>query len=482
METISTVEHVGTEPSAELGREVTRTEVGRAATAYLLVSASFLAGGSLLWLASLAAVPFPGLVLIPHGHLRAMALIALMLGWLVPGLAGGVYYLLPRLTGAPLPHERLALTALPVQVGLIVVGMVAVGLGFGDGREPFALPLALDLPMLGILAIPALVTYSSLRGRREESLFPSLWFALGATAWLPGLYLVSILPGSNVLATSLADLAFSAGFLHVWGLGLATGLVYYAVVKTADEPLANRQLAKVGFWSLFFGAVWSGPAQMVAGPFPEWLQVVAAVLGLALPVGAVANATNLAQTVGPRWRSLREEPVLSAAIWGSILAAVATLLHAIAGFRSAAAVVALTAFADGIDYLLLLGAISLLYASFAWHALPNLVGRSLDVRRAAIVVRRLTTYAITTSVFLMLSGLAAGYGWAGGAFTGSYVPVGDGWDQAMGISNLIYGLALIFGIGGLFGHMGLALSLYRALTSGRAMAQEVLVVTEGTDE
>jgi cbb3-type cytochrome oxidase subunit 1 len=446
------------------------------------VSAAFLAGGSLLWLGSLAAVAFPRLLLIPHGHLRAMAAIALWLGWLVPGLAGGIYYLLPRLTGAPLPRERLALAALPALVVLAVAGMVVVGLGWGDGREPLGLPYWLDLPVLAVLLVPAVITLTSLSGRREESLFPSLWFAFGATVWLPGLYLAASVPGLNPLAATLADLTLRSGFLHVWGLGLATGLAYYALVKASDQPLANRQLARVGFWSLLFGAVWSGPAQMVAGPQPEWLQAVAGVLGLALPVAALANATNFAQTIGPRWRTLGNEPVLAAAWWGVLLAVVATLATALAGFRSAAVVVSLTAFTDGVVYLLMLGAIPLLFASFTWHALPNLVGRAVDTRPAARVTRRLAVYPSLTAMLLIFSGLAAGYGFAGGAFTGSYVAVGEGWGQAMGLADLLFGLALIAGIGAFFGQAGLALSLYRALTSGRATMQEVLVTKVVADE
>ncbi|HUO45989.1 MAG TPA: cbb3-type cytochrome c oxidase subunit I [Acidimicrobiia bacterium] len=455
---------------------------GSAATGHLLASAAFLASGGILWLLALASVRFPGLVPMVHGHLRAMALTGLLLGWLVLGLSGGIYYVLPRLTGSPLQAEGLALLALPTHIVVVSLGMVAVGLGFGDGREPFALPLILDVLVLGLLTVPALVTLATIRHRHEESLYPTMWFILAAVIWLPILYLAGNLPGLNSLAAALSDLVFSAGFLAVWGLGLATGLAYYAVPKTSDQPLANRQLAKVGFWSIIFGAVWAGPVQLVAGPLPEWSQGVAAVLGLALPIGAVANATNFSLTVGPGWRRLRQEPVLAAALAGSFLAVLATSLTAIAGFRSTAVVVALTAFWDGMLYLLVLGAIGLLFGAFAWHALPNLVGRSVDQGRASTVVRRTVVYVTITSLLLVSAGLAAGYSWAGGAFTGSFAPVGDGWSQAMGLSNLLYGLAVLFGLGALLSQLGLALSLYRALTSGRATVQEVLIESGGDDE
>jgi hypothetical protein len=61
-----------------------------AATRHLFTSTAFLGVGAVLWLASMAAMRFPALFPISAGRLRPMAMIALMLGWLVLGLAGGV--------------------------------------------------------------------------------------------------------------------------------------------------------------------------------------------------------------------------------------------------------------------------------------------------------------------------------------------------------------------------------------------------------
>jgi cytochrome c oxidase cbb3-type subunit 1 len=445
------------------------------AVGYLFGSAAFLGIGSLVWLAAMTSVRFPNLLPFSHGHLRPIALTLLGLGWIVLGLSGGVYHVLPRLTGTPLAAGRLAQLALPGTVIVTVLGAVIVAMGWGDGREPFALPQWLDVLVVALFAVPALVTLGTLQKRHERSLYPTIWFVVAAVVWLPVLYVTASLPGFNRLASTLSDLAFTSGFLHVWGLGLATGLAYYVVPKAAEQPLASRQLAKVGFWSLVFGAIWSGAVQMVAGPLPEWLQSVAAVLGLALPVAAVANATNIAMTIGPRWRRIAQEPVLAAAAAGATFAALASILGSIAGFRSAAVIVTLTAFWDGVFYMTTFGGIALLFAAFAWHVLPNMVGRKVDARRAMTLVRRTAFFVSLTSLFLLMAGIAAGYGWVGGAFTGTYTAVGEGWTQASGLSGVLYGLAILFGVGALIAQVGVALSIYRILTSGRATVQEVLV-------
>ena len=450
-----------------------------AATRHLFTATAFLGIGAVLWLASMAATRFPGLFPLSAGRLRPMAAIALLLGWLVVGLSGGIYYVLPRLTGAPLRMEGLANLGLAASTATFAVAVVLVGLGFGDGREPFAIPWWWDVPVMGVLTVPAVVVMRSFGERRESTVYPSLWFAIAGVTWLPVLYLAGNLPGLSSLAIALGDAAFMAGFLHVWALGVAIGLAYYVVPKASGQPLANRQLARVGFWSLLFGAVWMGPVQLVAGPAPEWLQGVASVLGLAIPVASIANAVNLALTVGPEWKNLGRRPLLASAIAGSGMAAVAGIVTGIAGFRSSAVLLAFTPFWDGVTYLLVFGAVILLFASFTWLAIPTLVGRMIDSQaRASKLVRRTVLGAGGTFLFLVLAGMATGYGWAGAAYSGLVENIGDGWQQTSGLPSVLFGIALVFATLGLMSQLGLCLSIYRSLTSGRATIQEVLISQE----
>ncbi|MGH8928053.1 MAG: cbb3-type cytochrome c oxidase subunit I [Acidimicrobiia bacterium] len=450
-----------------------------AATRHVFTSTAFLAVGAVLWLASLVAMRFPNLFPISAGRLRPMAMIALLLGWLVLGLSAGIYYLLPRLTGSPLRAEGLANLSLVAAVGAFLAGMVLVGLGLGDGREPFAIPWWWDIPVLAVLCVPLLVTWRSLRHRRENTIYPSIWFAVAGVTWLPGLYIVGNLPRLRSLGMTLGDMVFGAGFLHVWAVGICTGLAYYVVPKVSGMPLASRQLARVGFWSLLFGAVWMGPAQLVGGPAPEWLPGIASVLGLALPVAMIANATNIALTIGPEWKNIGRKPVMAAAVGGAVLAALVGILSALASFRSASLLVAFTMFWEGIIHLMVFGAVILLFAAFAWQAIPNLVGRSVDSEaRASALVRRIPLMAGGTTLFLALAGLASGYGWAGAAYSGLVDNIGEGWKQTAGLPGVFTGLALLIGLFGLMAQLGLCLSIYRSLTSGRATEQEVLVFGE----
>jgi cytochrome c oxidase cbb3-type subunit 1 len=445
-----------------------------AASRYLFAATAFLGLGAILWLAALASMRFPGLLPLTFGHFRAMAFIVLLLGWLVLGFSAAIFYLLPRLTAGPLQLEKQLNLALPVAVAVVLVGVAVVGLGFGNGGEPFALPWWWDLPVLAVTALPLGPTLLTIRGRTEGIVYPSLWYAIAAVVWLPAIYLIGNLPQISSLAHALADVFFTAGFINVWAVGLAMGTAYYVVPKTSGQPLASRQLAKVGFWSLLFGAIWIGPAQLAAGPQPEWLQAIAAVLGLALPLSAVANATNLALTVKARWPA--GEPIVLAALIGSGVVALASLLAGLASFRSAAVLVGFTTFWEGV-YVLFLSGIALLFAAFAWQAIPNLVGRALASTERALGVVRLTAISGTaTGILLVLAGLISGLSWSGAGFVGAFDNVGAGWLESSGLPGIFTGLSVLAGVFLAWSLLGLAVSIYRSLTSGRATVQEVLVI------
>jgi cbb3-type cytochrome oxidase subunit 1 len=217
-----------------------------------------------------------------------------------------------------------------------------------------------------------------------------------------------------------------------------------------------------------------GPAQLAAGPQPEWLQAIAAVLGLALPLSAVANATNLALTVKARWPA--GEPIVLAALTGSGVVALASLLAGLGSFRSAAVLVGFTTFWEGV-YVLFLTGIALLFAAFAWQAIPNLVGRALaSIERAVGVVRLTAISGIATGVLLVLAGLITGLSWSGAGFAGAFDNTGAGWLESSGLPGIFTGLSVLAGAFLAWSLIGLAVSIYRSLTSGRATVQEVLVI------
>ena len=443
--------------------------------------------GGALQLASLLALRFPGLVPVSFGRLEPMTNLTLMIGFGAISLVGGAYYVLPRLTGTRLWSPKAAAFSLQVTVALVLLGLVSIGLGFGDGSQPLGLPWWVDLPLMLFLYVPAVVALGTIRRRQEQRSFVTLWFVVAGLLWLPLLYdthLVAELPGASSVVAAFSEALFSAGYSTMFLITVGSGLLYYTVVKELDVPLASRQLAMVGFWSLGFAAGWWGAAQLIFGPGPDWVAGVAAALGLALPIGAVANATNVSLTLDGSWHDLREHPGVQVGVTGLYLTAGVSVLVALAGFRSVASVVSGTAFWEAIEYVMLNGIGVLLVAGVVFAALPRMVGRSLETPARAIRVQR---YVLGGSVGLLISmgaaGILAGYSWVGGSNTASYIDAGDGWAAGLGNTNAtLMLLALLFGAVVFVGQLGYVGVVFGTVSRGKAIPQEVLVDKGGDDE
>ncbi len=459
-----------------------RTQPDSAAVAHIVMGAAFGAIGGIAAAAALLSLAFPSFIPLGYGILRPIAMLALVVGFATVSLSGGAYYVLPRLTGARLWNERLAWAGLVLTVGVAAAGIVAIGAGLGDGGEPFALPWWLDVPLLAGLAVPPLVAFQTLRRRTEHLTYVTIPYVVTGLVGLPLVYAVGNLPGTAAVTATLGDLFATSAYLILLTL-IALGLIHYAAVKHTGRALAGRQLAQVAYWSLLFGAGWFGVAQLTSGPTPDWLGVIAAVLGLGFPVGLAAATATLTTTLEGSWQDDEGvEPVVMTALAGALFGLVVAVLAAMAGFRATATLVAFTPFWEGIVFGLVLGTIPLLVGAWVFHALPRMTGRMLFSRRLARrTVRLIVVGAGATVLLLVAAGVVTGYTWAGGAFTGAFSAVGEGWGEAAGPGDLFLGLAGLAGLVAALGILSLVSLITRTITRGRVTAQEVLV-TVGAEQ
>ncbi len=454
----------------------------RVVTAHFLVGALFLALAGLLELLTLFTLRFGDLTPISYGRLESMANVAMMLGFLVISLCGGIYYVLPRLTGARLWRRQLATGGLLLIAGLVLLDLLAVVFGFGGGRQPFGLPWWLHVPMLVALCVPFVITWMTIRNRDEERTFVTLWFVIGGVTWLPLLYLAYFagdLPFVSSLGSTYSDLFFSAGFFTLWVLAVGTGLFYYTLVKELDIPLASRQMAFVGFWSLGFAAVWWGTAQLVFGPGPGWLDGVAASLGLALPIAAVANAANASITLQGHWEDIDDKPGVLSGMIGLYLAVAVALLASFASFPSIGSVTALTTFWDAIEYAGLYGVGALLTAGVVFEALPRVAGRGARSLNRHRSFNRLTVIGVGgVLITLLAAGMVNGYAWIAGSNSAAYLNSGEGWAAGSGAAEVLLLAAFGFGIVAFLGQLAYSAAVVGTVFSGKAVPQEILVYGE----
>ena len=451
----------------------------RVVSAHFLVGAVFLTVAGALELLALFSLRFGGLSPVGFGRMESLANITIMLGFLVPSLTGGIYYVLPRLTGTRLWRKELAFIGLLATSALVLVDVLAVVFGLGGGRQPFGLPWWLHIPMLAVLTIPFAVTVMTIRRREETRSFVTLWFVIGGVTWLPLLYLAYFagdLPFVSSLGEAYSDLFFSAGFVTLWVFVVGGGLFYYTVVKELEIPLASRQLAAVGFWSLGFAGAWWGTAQLVFGPGPGWIDGVAAALGLAFPIGALANASNVSLTLQGHWERLSDKPGVVSGVIGLYLGVAVAILASFASFPSVGSVTALTAYWEAIEYGALFGVGLLLVAGITFEAMPRVTGRDLSSLDRPRSFNRWTIIgAGGVTISLVAAGLVSGFSWVAGSNSAAYIDAGEGWAAGAGASDVLLLIAFGFGVIAFLGQLAYAATVIGTFTTGRAVPQEILV-------
>lgn len=458
----------------------------RLAVSHFLIGAGFLVVGGLAQALALFTLRFDDLFPVSYGRLESIANLTLIIGFAVISLLGGVYYVLPRLTGTHLWGADLARLTLLAVAALVLAGDLVVALGLGSGRQPFGLPWWVTGPIALVLFIPAVVVVGTLRHRRENRSFVTLWFVIGGVVWLPLLFvahLVGELPDVGAVTGSVSDLFLSAGVLTMFVITVGTGLVYYTVVKELDIPLASRQLGVVGFWSLGFAGVWWGLAQTVFGPGPVWIAGVAAALGLAFPIGALINAANVSMTLEGHWDDMADHPGVASGVFGVYFTVAVAVMASFASFPTIGSVTALTAYWEAIEYAVLLGAGSLLIAGVTFEALPRAAGRRLPTNDRARTFNRLTIIGVGgVLVSLAAAGLVTGYSWLGGSNTAAFQDAADGWAIGAGAAEVLTLVALGFAIVTVLGQFAYASVVAGTIFSGKTVVQDLLVGNGEDDE
>ena len=454
----------------------------RVAVAHMLVGALFLVVGGFMELLALFALRFDELSPISFARFEDAANLNLLIGFGVLSLAGGMYYVLPRITGTRLWSRDLAALGLLAIAGMVAVGTAAIFFGLGSGQGPWGLPWWLDLPLVGALAVPSAVAIGTVLNRQETRSYVSLWFLIGGAVWLPAVATVNLvahLPFLSEVARAYAEVFVMAGLVTMWLLAVGTGLFYYSVVKELDIPLASRQLASVGFWSLGFGAVWWGTAQLIFGPGPGWVSGVAASLGLALPLAMIANTANVTISLEGHWEELAERPGLVSGVVGLFFGLAVAAMAGLAGFPGIGSVTALTSFWEAIEFGFMVGVAPLLVAGTTMHALPRLSGRAIaSPARARSFTQLIVIGAGGVVVSMAVSGILTGFSWVSGANSAAFSPVGEGWSAANGPADTLYLIALGFGLIALTGVLSYASTIFGTVTRGTAVSQEVLVTED----
>lgn len=245
------------------------------------------------------------------GRIRTLHLNGVAYGWTPMAGLGIALWLLPRLLKTPLVGANFAiLGALLWNAGLIA-GLGALAIGISDGMEWLEMPWQTDLLMVAggaLIAIPLVLT---LRARKVDHIYVSVWYMGAALFWFPVLFLVGNLPGVHFgVQQAATNWWFGHNVLGLFYTPIALGTIYYFLPKILGTPVKSYALSMLGFWTLafFYGQV--GAHHLIGGPIPGWLVTLSIVQSMMMIIPVLAFTVNMYLTMKGRMRALLYSPTL----------------------------------------------------------------------------------------------------------------------------------------------------------------------------
>lgn len=272
-----------------------------------------------------------GVPALAYGRLRPVHINIGVFGFMSMGYLGAAFYMVPRLTQAPLFSERLGtLTAWGWNFNLLG-GCLGILMGFSKGQEYTEIPFPFDMIICLLEIAIAGNLFSTVVLRRERRLYVSLWYILLAIIPFPIYYTLGNANKFRGIEDAIVNWFYSHNLFGIWltTLGLAT--LYYIVPKQVQKPLYSHAISFVGFWTLAAFYPWNGGHHVIWGPVPMWVMSASVTASLAMFIPVFATFVNFGWTAWGTWDIAKKDigyrfsllaycSYVAASLWGCTLA------------------------------------------------------------------------------------------------------------------------------------------------------------------
>lgn len=316
------------------------------------------------------------------GRVRPVHLNAVTYGWASMAGIGAALFLIPRLFKTALAGGKYAVFGAVIwNIGL-VLGLVAITLGYSDGEEWLEFPWQIDILFVfggALCAIPLLLTAAN---RQVEHLYVTSWYLMAALVWFPILFLIANLPFTFPGASgATVNWWFAHNVLGLWVTPIGIGIAYYMIPKILGRPIISYQLSLIGFWSLalFYSQV--GIHHLVGGPIPTWLVTLSIVHSVMMSIPVITVAINHHGTMMGNFKRLKDSPTLRFVWIGALMYTASSLQGSMEALRSVNVVTHFTHYTVAHAHLGMYAFLSFILFGAVYFIMPRLTNWEWPWRR-----------------------------------------------------------------------------------------------------
>ena len=348
-----------------------------------------------------------------YGRVQPAFWSAFLYGWAIQAGFGVSIWIMARLCRTELSRSWIVVVAgLFWNIG-VTIGVLGILFGGSTSMEwlefpPFVWPLLFVAYCL--IAVWMVVMFAT---RRNEEVFISQWYILGACFWFPWIYLTTnlflhVFPGNGVMAAAInAWYTNTLIFLYFVPVGLASA--YYFIPKIVGRPIHSYQLALVGFWGLALLAGWTGMQKFMGGPLPAWMPAVGGTAIILMVVPAIAVALNHHLTTRGHHGLVNFSPTLRFTVFGAVTYTAMSGVAVLVSTLWFAEITQFTLAIEGFKMMAVYAFFSMAMFGAIYYIVPRLTGCEWLSGRFIRMHFWFSTYGIATMVaVLLLGGFAQG--------------------------------------------------------------------------
>lgn len=309
------------EPDAQWRERVDRS-TRLPVLAFVTSAVAWLLVGSVLALVASFKFQFPDWLVeqgwLTFGRVRPAHLNTMIYGWISMAGVAIALWLWARTLKTELRGRFLLLVSAALWNVGVFIGFLGIHAGFSRSVEWLEMPLVAFFFIIPALLLVGVSMLWTLRHRRAQHLFISVWYLGASILWTPLLLIAALLPIYAGVPHATANWWFAHNILGLWLTPVGLAAAYYFIPKVTGRPIYSYHLSYLGFWTLALFYNWAGVHHLVGGPAPQWVVTTSIVFSVMMIIPVTVVAVNHHMTVIGHFKKVVYSPTLRFIVFGAM--------------------------------------------------------------------------------------------------------------------------------------------------------------------
>jgi cytochrome c oxidase cbb3-type subunit I len=301
-------------------------------------------------------------------------------GWASLAMIGLAYYVVPRVSNAPIISVKTGYYSLILINASVIIGSIFLMAGINNGGGEYREYIWPVMVLFGIGIFISLKNFIKTVARKTtKEIYVSNWYIISAMIFLLVITSVAYWPSwQNGLGETIIQGYYMHQAVGMWFMLFNLGLMYYFLPQQLNKPIYSYSLGILAFWTQILFYTLIGTHHFIFSAIPWWLQTVAIVgsvgsVGMVIPV--IAGTTNFLLTFKGAWNKLSTSYTLPFYLIGVIFYFTGSLQGTAEAFRFTNLVWHFTDFTVAHSHLTMYGIICFMLWGFIYTVVPQLTGK-----------------------------------------------------------------------------------------------------------